>query len=60
MVERLAVLNRRYIAMAGGAGGNWHNLWTDLEGSTTDALEPAGWLGVFRIVLLDVEMSAKS
>jgi hypothetical protein len=48
MIERLTLLNQRYIAMAEGAGGNWHNLWTDLEdskalgGSTTDAQSQQG------------------
>ncbi len=42
-MEQLVLLNRRYIAMAECAGGNWHDLWTDLEDSnalersTTDA-----------------------
>jgi hypothetical protein len=48
VIERLALLNQRYIAMAEGAEGNWYNLWTDLEdskalgGSTTDAQSQQG------------------
>jgi hypothetical protein len=49
VIERLALLNQRYIALAEGAGGNWYNLWTDLEdskaalgGSTTDAKSQQG------------------
>ena len=46
--KSLSFLNQRYIAMAGCAGGNWHNLWTNLEdsnalqGSTTDAQSRQG------------------
>lgn len=46
-MERLALLNQRYIAI--GAGRNWYNFWTDLEDSKAPRginhrrPEPAGW-----------------
>lgn len=51
VIERLAFLNQRYIAMATmaeSAGGNWHNLWMNFEeskplmGSTTDIKSQQG------------------